>query len=60
MNLAIDAKEGRDVTTADIAGAYLFVEMREKVMVKLKGETVDVLCNTNEKYRKYICVKKGR
>ena len=54
MSLMIDAKENRDVTTADIVGAYLLAEMQDKVIVKLKGTSVDVLCKANNKYKDFV------
>ena len=54
MSLMIDAKERRKVATADIVGAYLLAEMKDHVVVKLKGEAVDVLCETNEVYKKSL------
>ena len=34
MSLIIDAKEGRDVTIADIVGAYLLANMQDYVVIK--------------------------
>ena len=44
MSLLVDAKEKRDVATADIVGAYLLADMKDKVVVKLTGRGVDILC----------------
>lgn len=60
MSLTIDAKEDRDVATADIAGAYLLAEMKDKVIVKLKGEAVDIMCSTNKRYEEYVNTEKGK
>ena len=54
MFLMIDAKENRDVATADIVGAYLLAEMQDKVIVKLKVTSVDVLCEANNKYKDFV------
>ena len=54
MSLMIDAKENRDVATADIVGAYLLAEMQDKVIVKLKVTSVDVLCKANNKYKDFV------
>ena len=54
MSLMIDAKENRDVATADIVGAYLLAEMQDKVIVKLKGTSVDILCKANNKYKDFV------
>jgi hypothetical protein len=60
MSLMIDAKERRKVATADIVGAYLLAEMKDHVVVKLKGEAVDVLCETNEVYKKFVTEERGK
>ena len=38
LSLLIDARENRDVATADIVGAYLIAEMKDHVIIKLTGE----------------------
>jgi len=50
MSLIIDAVEGRDAATADIVGAYLFALMDEFVLLKLTGESVRIMCETNKEY----------
>ena len=40
MILIIDAKEERDVATADVAGDYLLADFYDHVIVKLEGESV--------------------
>ena len=42
LSLMIDAKEGRNVATADVVGAYLHANMDDFVVVKLTGKTVDI------------------
>jgi len=60
MSLIIDAVEGRDTATADIAGAYLFALMDEFVLVKLTGESVRIMCETNKEYEKYVEYENGK
>ena len=60
MALTVKAKEGRDAATAEISGAYLLVEMKDKIIVKLKGEVVDVMCSTNERYDEYVATEIGK
>ena len=55
--LLIDAQENRDVTTADVVGAYLITEMKDRVIVKLVGESVDITSDENTEYKKYVIVK---
>ena len=53
------AHEGRDVATADVRGAYLHAEMDDFVVVKLQGKIVDILCDRNPSYRKFVVQEKG-
>ena len=54
LTLIVDAMEGRDVATADVAGAYLNAEMDEFVLMRLEGEDVELMCDVNQDYRKYV------
>ena len=58
MSLLVDAKEKRDVATVDIVGAYLLADMKDTVVVKVTRRGVDILCEANPKYRKFV-VKDG-
>ena len=58
MLLMMDSKEGRDVATDDIVGAHLLAEMKSKVIVKLTGMSVDILCKANKEYSKYVVMKR--
>jgi len=51
----IDAKEGRDVE-----GAYLHADMEDFVIFKLVGEAVDIMCQVNPKYKKFVVVEHGK
>ena len=52
LSLMIDAKEGRDVE-----GAYLHADMEDFVIFKLVGEAVDIMCQVNPKYNKFVVVE---
>jgi hypothetical protein len=55
ISLAIDAKEGRQVATADVEGAYLHADMDETVIMKFEGDMVDYMVQANpEKYEKFV------
>ena len=54
MSLMIDAKENRDVATADIVGAYLLADMKDNVIIKLTGTSVGIMCKANGKYKDFI------
>ena len=59
ISLMIDAKERRDVATADIEGAYLHVDMEDFVLLKLVGEAVNIMCQVNPKYEKFVVIENG-
>ena len=59
LSLMIDAKEGRDVATADVAGAYLHAIMDDFVIVKLTGKTIDIMCDVNPDLRKLVVIENG-
>jgi hypothetical protein len=59
--LAIDIKEGRDVAIFDVPGAYLQAAMPKdkKVLMKLRGQFVDIMCEVNPEYLPYVIEEKG-
>ena len=59
LSILIDAKEGNDVATADVAGAFLKGLMDAFVLIKLKDEEVDILCDVNEKYKENVIYENG-
>ena len=60
--LAIDIKEDRDVAIFDVPGAYLQAEMpkEKKLLMKLRGQFVDIMCEVNEEYKKYVIYENGK
>lgn len=58
----IDAYEQRCVGSFDIPGAYLHTSMPEnkQVVMVLRDEFVDYMCEANEKYREYVRIVRGR
>ena len=60
LSLLIDAHENRHVGTADVAGAFLLANMKDFVLVKLKGESVSIMCKMNPTYRKYVTIENGK
>ena len=59
--MMIDAKEGRDVVTADIVGAYLLAQMNDYVLVKLTGKLVETMCIISDTYKKqYVTLENGK
>jgi hypothetical protein len=60
MTLIIDAKERRDVATADVVGAYLNADMKDFVVLRMEAEAVDIMCKVNPKYEQYVVKEKGK
>ena len=52
----IGAFEERDIAIADVPGAYLHPEFPndKKVVLKLSGLFVDIMCNVNPEYKEHI------
>jgi hypothetical protein len=60
MSILIDAKERRDVATSDVVGAYLHAEMEDFTLLKMEGESVDIMCDVSPEYKKCLCYKNGK
>ena len=62
-SLIIDAYEGRDVSSFDVPGAYLHAmlpnEDGKRILSKIKGEFVDLMCEVNPDFKKYVIYKNG-
>ena len=43
----VDAWEDRDVGTADVDDVCLHVDMDDYAIIKLKGKSVDIMCEVN-------------
>jgi hypothetical protein len=44
----------RDMTTTDMTGAFLLADMKDYIVVKIIGETAEIMCKVNPKYEAYI------
>ena len=62
LTLVIDAYEGRYVSIADVPGAYLHAEMppEKRVLLRLVGKFVDIMCQVNPEYLKYVRYENGK
>ena len=60
--LIIDALEKRDVAIFDVPGAFLQTEMPKdkNVLLVIRDEFVDILCEVNPKYKKHVRIMNGR
>ena len=60
LSCTIDAKEGRNVTTSDIPGAFMLTDMEDTVHMMLERKMAELLVKIDPKlYRKYLMVKMG-
>jgi len=57
LSLMIDAFEQRDVATADVVGMYLNAEMLDFVLLRLVGETINIMCCINPRYSSFVVIK---
>ena len=58
----IDAYERRTIAVLDIPGAYLHAGVKHdkrRVLLKLTGIFVDLMCRVNPKYKEYVCYENG-
>ena len=61
LSCTIETREGRDVATADIPGAFMQADMDKLVHVKLEGQMDELLVRLDPKlYRKYVQLEKGK
>ena len=53
--------EEREVAIFDIPGAYLHASMPDehKVILRIKGQFVDIMCMANPEFQKYVIIEKG-
>lgn len=57
LSLMLDAKEERDVATTNVGSAFLHSDMEDFVILKMVGNAVDILCNVNPEFKKYVIIK---
>ena len=61
LSCVIDAKEGRDVTTVDIPGAFMQGDQDETVHMRLEGTLAELLTKCDPKlYRKYVVTENNK
>ena len=54
LTALVDAVEDRHVVVADITGAYLNANMDDFVLIRLSGDDIDMMCNANSAYEKFV------
>ena len=57
---SIDAKEGRDIATCDVPGAFIHADIDEVVHLHLDGEIADLLLKVDPSYSKYAIKEGGK
>jgi hypothetical protein len=60
--LVVDAMEERDIAIFDVQGAYLQTKMPQdkNVILVIRDEFVDILCEVNPEYKKHVRIVNGR
>jgi Reverse transcriptase (RNA-dependent DNA polymerase) len=58
--IIIDAKERRDVATADVVGAYLNANMDDFTLMKLTGEAVKIMVQVDKSYGSFVSNENGK
>ena len=59
QSILIDVHEGRNVATADVAGAYVKAYMDDLVLMKFTGESVNMLCKLNTEHKSLVVTEMG-
>jgi hypothetical protein len=60
LSIIIDAWERRKSATADVTGAYLHAKLKDFTLLRMEGESVDIMCDVNEEYKKFVCLENGK
>ena len=60
--LVIDAMDNSDVAIFDVPGAFLQTEMPKgkNVILVIRDEFADILCEVNPEYKEHVRVRNGR
>lgn len=58
--IMINAKEGRDVATVDVAGVYLHADLDKFTLLKVEGVLVNIMCAVSKIYIPFVAYKKGK
>ena len=56
----IDAKEGRDIATCDVPGAFMHADIDEVIHLRKDGEIAELLLKVDPSYSKYATKEKGK
>ena len=56
----IDAKEGRDIATCDVPGAFMHADIDEVIHLRLEGEIAELLLKVDPSYSRYVTKENGK
>jgi Reverse transcriptase (RNA-dependent DNA polymerase) len=59
-SIIIDAREGWDVATANVTGAYLNADMDKFNLMKLTGEEVDIMLHVCKSYQELVAYESSK
>jgi KUP system potassium uptake protein len=60
LSVMIDAIERRDVAVADVEGAYLHAKMEDFTLLRVEGESVDIMCKVCSDYIPFVTIENGK
>ena len=61
LTCGVAAKEKRKVVTVDLPGTFMFSNMDEVIILKVEGESVDMLVEIDvNKYKPYVVIEHGK
>ena len=65
ISLLIDVHEFSDMATFDVLGIYLQVDLAakengERVVLRLTGDFIHIMCDVNPEHKKHIMYEEGR
>ena len=60
LTAVIDSKEGRDVATVDIPGAFMQADIAEKLHDCFDGEILDILLKLDPSYARFVIYQRGK
>ena len=60
LTALVDTVEDWHVVVADVTSAYLNMDMDDFVLIRLSGDDVNMMCNANPDYKKFITKNNGR
>ena len=65
LSAVIDAEERRDVAVSDVPNAFIQTKVNDRdedgsrMVMKIRGVLVDILCNMDPSYAEYVVIERG-